>query len=168
MAINATIRLQGLREIDRALVRMERGLAKRIMRKALGAGARHIRNEARSHAPRDTGLLRKAIWARVKVNRRFGAIARIGIRNDIEGTGDDGRLRRPIKYAHLVEFGTSSFVQPKKLHVNSNQKHLGGPIQQPARSPQPFMRKAAGSRNLDKALKIFAEKAWTEIRKAGR
>ena len=76
-------------------------IGRRVMRKAVNAGANPIVKEARALVPRRTGLLRKSIGKRVRTYKPRTVIAIIGIRK-----GFATPTANPRKYAHLVEFGT--------------------------------------------------------------
>ncbi len=88
------VEVKGLKELDRQLKQLEPKLAKKVMRKAVSAGAEPIRKEARRLAPRRTGFLAKNIIKSVK-RRGSTVIAKIG-------------TTKAAFYGIFVEFGTKT------------------------------------------------------------
>ncbi len=99
----------GDKKVIRALGRLADRARRRIVRQATTAAARPILKEAKSRVVRETGLLRKSLVLRSKANVRLGSVfVTIGPLRGFFGRGPDGRERRPIKYAHIVEFGSQT------------------------------------------------------------
>ena len=88
------VEVKGLKELDRKLKQLEPKLAKKVMRKAVSAGAEVIRKEARQLAPRRTGFLIKNIIKSVK-RRGSTVVAKIG-------------TTKRAFYGIFVEFGTKT------------------------------------------------------------
>ncbi len=118
--------VKGVAELRRSFNDLKRHLAVPLNQ----AGREALRvtlAEARRTAPVDDGDLKKALAIRrddqnsTPLNPKF----KLGVRSDYRGVAG----RRPIRYAHLVEFG----VMPHTLH---------GGAQHPGTSPRPFMRQA--------------------------
>lgn len=79
---------------------------KKIMRKAIKRGATPMAQAVADAAPVETGALRSSVEA--KMTRKGGVM--IWINPKMTHVGPDGKLRRPAKYAHLVEFGTKQLT----------------------------------------------------------
>lgn len=109
MARPAGIRIIGDKQLIKKLKKLGPRIFKKSIKKALRRGAKPFVKTARGSAERETNTLRKSIGVRVKTYGRSGVImALIGPRSSITGIGPDGRVRKPVKYAHLVEFGTDN------------------------------------------------------------
>jgi HK97 gp10 family phage protein len=68
------IEIQGGRELERALRALPGKVAKKIVRKALRAGAKPIQQDAKARAPKKTGKGAKSIKVRATKRRRKGTI----------------------------------------------------------------------------------------------
>ena len=106
MPVAATMTLTGDKALIRTLDRLPPALVRRVVRPAVRSALVPINKAAKRKAPKDTGLLKKSIGAVVKVYKQTGVIwggvgPRKGFRQIV-----DGKPRDPVKYAHLVEFGT--------------------------------------------------------------
>jgi len=132
--------ITGLREIERALKRLPTRTVERISRKALSAGARLVRDDARRRAPFRTGRLKKSIKVKARRSRR----------NVITVS-----VLTKVRYSHLVELGTH------ERFVKKNKRFVGA---MPAR---PFMRPALEV-NRHKALDVYKRVMWREIRREVR
>lgn len=84
-----------------ALQKIPQGIRNKGLRKALNKVSKPILDAAKSAAPRDTGALKTAIGRIVKVKGDF-AFSRIGIKSKYQKI-KKGVVRKPIKYAHIVE-----------------------------------------------------------------
>ena len=114
-----SIKMTGMRELNRAFKRLPGELKKGGEKAVLRAGAKPINVAAKSRAPVGSGLLKKSIGTNVKkvdgeVTARVGP--RSGWKKEVTR---DGRqvVSDPNKYSHLVEFGTSHsaarpFIRP--------------------------------------------------------
>lgn len=108
------------------LMLLKAAAAKKIMRPAIGAGLRPIRDEARSKASpgevlseEASGLMKKAIKAKTS-GKGENIVGKVYVDKSVEGE-INGKRHVPGNVAHLVEFGH------------------GGPHPAP---PHPFMRPA--------------------------
>lgn len=123
--MDASISVEGGQELIAALDRLEKGVAKKALRKGVTKGAQALAKDAKSRVRTKTKLLKKAIGSRVKVygsgivNAVIGP--RRGFKTDkktkkrvitrfarIVGKKRNGKViyQNPTKYSHLVEFGT--------------------------------------------------------------
>jgi len=145
MAVIATVRIDGLRELERALKRLGDGVRRKHIRSAANAGGMIAVRAARAAAPQKTGLLKKSLGVRMKVYSAHGAAvaiigARTGFRRAIRTTGKGKTVYQdPSKYAHLVEGGT-------RAHWLKYTKILGAIVNvaswHPGTTPQPFLERS--------------------------
>lgn len=158
------IKLRG----DKALTRKLQSLAARtqntIVRSAAGKAMTPVNRAAKQLAPKETGLLKKSVGKKTKTYPGKGTVwvgvgPRKGFAQEITVTGPDGkpvkRWRDPVKYAHLVEYGTAPHVQPK----------LG--ITHPGAPAKPFMRPALFG-NQTKVEQILAKGVEDGVHKYAR
>jgi len=130
--MSATIDLTGDKAVLRALRDLPERPARRVLRSALAAGGRVMAKAARAKCPTETGTLKKSIGQRVwtsKDKRGVGVTVgpRKGFRRPVSRVGGKlkagkrgaagAKQRDPVKYAHLVEFGTErapakAFMRP--------------------------------------------------------
>lgn len=149
------LHIAGGAELDRLLQTMPVKLEKNIMRAALAAGARVIRDEAKRLAPvgqpsnvaaKDYGGYPGALRDSVRVTTRFT--------KDGEATASvkaGGRTKKgaDVFYAHIVEFGARRHIirpRPGKKKLEIGGQFIGGQVDHPGVRPQPFMRPAADSK----------------------
>lgn len=98
-----SMQLEGGKELEKQLLRLDGKVRRKGIRQAARAGAKVVRQTARSLVPVVTGTLRKSLKTALRSRAAQGlALAVTG--PDKKTQGEDGR--RPIKYAHLVEYGT--------------------------------------------------------------
>lgn len=138
------VEVAGVSDCLRAFSELPQAVQNRQMRIGLNAAAGVIRDAAKSNAPRETGLLRRSLKIKVRVpnasyNRAHhgrpayavigparrviglattaGGKTRGGIKRAIKAQSGVGtvRIRRPSRYAHLVEKGTRRGVTPKRF-----------------------------------------------------
>ena len=97
--------VSGIKEIDRALTKLERKINKKIMKKAMRKTVAEYRKAVRKRTPKRTGILRKSVTTDVKIMKKFF----------IKGRMYFGRKAgRNGWHAHLVEHGTGDrFVKDK-------------------------------------------------------
>jgi HK97 gp10 family phage protein len=124
MAKQSAIALRGFAELESALRKLPRELQNAAETTALRAGAAPIRKAAKGHLSKskDSGLLSKALGTTVKKTRMGQKTARVGPRSGfrqvVKRKGKSKpELADPVKYAHLVEYGTSKtaarpFIRP--------------------------------------------------------
>ena len=140
--IGSTIALVGDRELQQTLLKLTDAAARQVMRPAVGAGLKPIREAARQNAapgaalsPEASGLLRKSIFMTAK-SKKDNVVGKVFVTRKIEGVVD-GKKHVPGNIAHLVEFGH------------------GGPHAAPA---HPFMRPAMDTKK-GEAMKLVENKA---------
>lgn len=111
--------LEGFRELRTTLRKMSAEVEDKVLTQAVEAGGKIIHRDARAKVVKASGALANALRLVVTMGRRGSkeAKARIGIDKKYRLRG-----RRPVRYAHLVEFG----------HVSSK-GHV---------APRPFLRSA--------------------------
>ena len=97
--------VSGIKEIDRALSKLEKKINKRVMKKAMRKTVAEYRKAVRKRTPKRTGILRKSVTTDVKIMKKFF----------IKGRMYFGRKAgRNGWHAHLVEHGTGDrFVKDK-------------------------------------------------------
>lgn len=145
-------KLDGLRELNKALNQLEGKVASSISRSAISAAGKDVAEAARSRVPVETGNLKRSISVRTLRLGRTGYAAKVGpmkrkFRGRVEiGAGTFGSLTQIADgwYGHLVEFGTAPHLIPKRGSkvVKVNGKLVRGPVQHPGTPPRPFMRPA--------------------------
>jgi HK97 gp10 family phage protein len=107
----ANIKVEGLKELEKAFGALPYRVAKNVLKSATRAGANPITKKARAFVPADTGELRKSIGAKVKLyDRTFTAVAIIGAKFKWIPIAKSQRWTRsgrinPALYAHFVESG---------------------------------------------------------------
>lgn len=111
-----TKNLTGFKELAAALRALPERVAKNGLHAAVGAGARVIRNSARTRAPKDTGEMAKDIQIKRERGQQGGDtfVARYSV---FVLTGKKSRLKgkkrnvqRDSYYWRFVEFGTSKMA----------------------------------------------------------
>lgn len=98
------IRIEGLRELRANLLKLTDRTAKNVLNRAVNAGARIIRDEAKQNAPVDSGKLKRNI---ITAKRR----APKGSANFVVTVREKGKADDPKNafYARFLEFGTAKF-----------------------------------------------------------
>ena len=91
----------GIKEIDRALSKLERRINKKIMKKAMRKTVAEYRKAVRKLTPKRTGILRKSVTTDVKIMKKFFIKGRMYFGRK---TGRNGF------HAHLVESGTGERI----------------------------------------------------------
>lgn len=105
--------LDGFKELRLALRKLSAEVEETVLTAAVEAGGKIVHRDARARVTRESGALANSLRLEVTKHRRGSkeAKARIGIDKKYRLRG-----RRPVRYAHLVEFGhhsKSGFVAPK-------------------------------------------------------
>lgn len=136
----------GFDDLMKGLKTLGGKVERKVLRQAVNASATPVLNTARQHVEEqseDTGALGRSLIKKVKTSRDKQTVtAIVGPSTDAEEI-IDGELKRPARYAHLVENG----------HIDENGNHV------PA---QPFLRPAMDE-NRDKSLGIIKDKLVTGI-----
>ena len=145
-AIIDAMKIQGTKELNRAITRLAPELQRAAESAVLRAGAKPIATAAKAKAPvgrgKHRGLLKKSIGANVKkvrgetsarIGARTGWKVEVGEKTVTTGVLFKKRKKKkvykdPSKYSHLVEFGTSHsaaqpFIRPA---VESTQSQVVG------------------------------------------
>lgn len=156
--------------------------AKKILRKQAKLAMRPMLSTARRLAPKRSGLLRKSLGILVKAYHRAiwaGMGPRHGFRAIITDreTGQQ-ELADPVKYAHLVEFGTRPHSITRGARLSRPSARPGtraaegvaiGRVTHPGSPPRAFMRKAWEAHR-SSAAQAFAdgvvediEAAWAKL-----
>ena len=146
-----TQRVEGLKELQDALLRLPKQTGKRVVRKILKKALEPVARTARSIVSKqstDSGNLAKSIDISTRLarnQRRSGAVHAGDLSAYVGST--------PERHAHLVEFGTGPRVQ------RTTGRSTGS---MPA---APFMR-PAWKQNKSKVLQQFGDMLGTEIERA--
>lgn len=138
--MRVTFKVEGLKELERALLQLKTATAKRLMRKVLMAAAQPVADDAYGLAPDDPSTqgrdLKASIGVGTQLSKRQRRLARRMSRSGVEVYVGAGAM----PHAHLQEFGT---------------------VNHPA---HPFMRPAWDS-NKDGVMESVKAGAWAEIEK---
>ena len=140
------VEFSGAAEIERKMRRLSSRKVESVMRRALSAAARKIRDVARSRVPVKTGRLKKSI--KVRRRRSIGNKLRVTV----------GSRER---YSHLVEMGTRDRQWKGKGKTRRGKRSTG---QMPGYH---FLRNAY-RQTQHEALEIFEKKAMQFIDEALR
>jgi HK97 gp10 family phage protein len=97
MVAKVNVRVEGAREIERAMRELGEQASNRILRSALNRGANPVVKRAKELVPVETGELRRAIGKRLRRARRGSG----------KQTAVVGVERPTSRRAHFVEFGTA-------------------------------------------------------------
>jgi HK97 gp10 family phage protein len=163
MSAVITIDNQGLINMLRALPQKVQNT---IAKKATIEIARPILHAAESNVKQDTGTLHNALGLRIKIMPRKGRIrVSVGPRKGMATTDERGRVRNAVRYAHLVEFGTSAHGLARKSPKNKQRNNS----QHPGAKAQPFMTPAFQSQapsSLAKQMAVATKEIEREAKKA--
>lgn len=166
------IRLVGERELEKRLMRLgKQSTINRMARPALREASGEIRKLAKFYAgaSRRTGLLIKSIKNVVRASKKTKSVYAVvgpayGFKTTYMGEPQD-----PVKYAHLVEFGTAPhFVTPKSGKAlafwgkGGLRRFITGGFYHPGTPPKPFLRPAYDSVN---SQTIIAKRLGKELDK---
>lgn len=155
----ATFKLEGFKELDKALGELPKRTGKNVLRRVLKKAAEPILDAMTANAPRDTGVLVSKIAesGTLSANERKGHVA------EFLGIGDGGQKI----------FGKQAARNYVEIHVGSSGKKQNSPVPMwiefgtSELPPQPFMRPAWES-NKDRALNIIKIELAGEIEKAAK
>lgn len=127
------VQVKGLSELQKALDTLPTKIQNNIMRGALRAGSKLIKNEAAARVPVESGLLSSSL--RISTRNRDG---KVQASVSVGGATKKGAII--ARHAHLVEFGTKPHIieaKPgKTLAIGVSR------VNHPGSKPQPFMRPA--------------------------
>jgi len=143
-----TVRTQFVLTGDKELIAKLNGLGGKVYRKVVAQASRKafapVVSSAKSNVVKDTGLLKKSIGIKQKRYPRAGRIVtivgpRTGFGKKIMAKTIRGEVevfRDPVRYAHLVEYGTQA-------HAISQGDYIGAAeAMHPGTAAKPFMRPA--------------------------
>lgn len=115
------VKIEGAKELDKALSELEKKVARKLTRQSLRAGAKPIHKEAQSLAPARSGKMRKAIKIKAGRSRRgtMSVLVQIGAKNFTgkefygafqnfgwrQGSRRLGNKRKQIPGKHFMELG---------------------------------------------------------------
>ena len=150
------IQFTGPPEMLRALDLLEDRVRKVISRKAVSMALVPMSKAAKRNCPKEMGLLKRSIGKKIKTYKSGAVWGGVGPRKETVGFGPDGRKRWPVKYAHLVEYGTKPHLEvglPLKLPMPPNARGVTPKegmlgmlfrttVLHPGTAPQPFLRTA--------------------------
>ena len=148
-----SFKVEGLNELMNALKAYPQNLRRKACEPALKEITRRIRDDARAHAPKDTGelakhiidatsrspspaIIKRAIFVRKirKISRKsYERMKLKGKKVYLAGFSSTGRAQLSAYYAHMVEYG--HYISYKGERSYKGQTH--GFVQ-----PKPFMRPA--------------------------
>jgi HK97 gp10 family phage protein len=155
------VRIEGLRELDRALAELPKATARNVLRRVLTKRARPIVETAKQLVPVDTGRLRDSIAVSPRLgtkagNAEYAAAMRAGLgkeaaasalRDARRAAGGQGSFAEVyvgpgrLPHAHMVEFGTAKMA------------------------PRPYLRPAWDAHK-DGILDGIKDDLWMEIQKS--
>ncbi len=161
MAITTGLKIEGVEDVEKALLAIGVKVAQKVVKTAVRKGSKIILKKARDLVPVDTGALKKSLGIKRKIYRRSGVMVDIvGPRKGFEKTGPDGKTRNPVNYAHLVEMG--GVVRGASIKGRKGTGKLLG-----NRRANSFLRKAFDENNF-RALRAIEREASVGIQRAAR
>ena len=108
------VKIEGLKEFERQLKRLEQREAKKIVRASNQKAMLPTLQAARQNVPVESGALRRSLKRQTKAYPSGVVLTRIGADRRVVATDPaTGETRQPYRYLHLVEFGTRR-VAPKR------------------------------------------------------
>ena len=152
MALQARVRVDGIEDLNKKLKKLSRPLQKKSLQQAVLRGARVIRDEARSKAPRgESGNLKTQIKARLKKSTKFAVAAAVS------WTKSGGPS--PGFYGLFIEKGTKRRQRKRWRKI---------PLRKPANTgtmvSQPFLEPAYDAKKL-KAAEILKAELWKLVQR---
>lgn len=138
MAKGFSVKVEGLKELEKALQDLPRANAKAVLRRTLKEAGQPVAKTARSLAPHEEGYLRESIDVSTKLSRRQAGLHKK--QSPVEMFIGPG----PDPAAHLQEFGNG-----------------------PGHQAQAFMR-PAWDQHKNEVLDTIANRTWLEIEKTAK
>lgn len=121
---------EGFKELEENLKRLEKLSTQRsVMRKAIDDASKHIVEQAKTYAPYRKGRLEGSIKMSGKLNKSQSSLEKGNRETDTEITR---YLGSTDPKSHLIEYGTSPFINGGKFKGTKNK----------GMSPDPFLRPA--------------------------
>jgi HK97 gp10 family phage protein len=186
--------LNGVAGVLQALADIDKKVARKALKEAVKEAVKPVLKAARAKVPVDTRTLKKALGTKIKPYKNSLTVvgivgprkdkggkdksgkARVSKRKKLVRTSASGRqyFRDPVKYAHLLEFGT----RPHSLGKGDRLKRKGkkrkgkatqtrGAPRHPGTQAQPFMRPAL-DQNKATCRRIIRSVLVAHLRKARR
>lgn len=110
--MEATFKIDGEKEVFKNLATLEKELQAKFLIQAARTTLNRLAKDARTRVDKDTGTLQKSIQTDTRIYEGGSVLyGIIGINSRTKGQTEDGELRKPIKYAHIVEF-YKPFMRP--------------------------------------------------------
>lgn len=103
----------------RALEKLGRAGANRVVRKAVSKAIQPLAKDLKQSVPVRTKLLKRSIGRKVKSYRASGVTAGVAGPRRGFGTTIQGRRRDPVRYAHVVERRTRIWSSVARRHKQS-------------------------------------------------
>lgn len=154
-------------KLDRTLRKLDRfkkSTKKRILRKAVRAAGRVGVKSAKSNAPRNSGLSKRALTQRVTTRKNGVVLSIVGANRKTQGNvklkrrwSDKEVFHKPSKTNHLINEGT----KPHLITLPN-----GGTFLHPGMRPLRFMNRSAALAERE-AVNRFVDKSVVEIIKQG-
>lgn len=108
------VTLIGDKALERKLKALPERVQRRVMRGAINAAATPVVKSAKSKAKKQSGLLKRSLGKKVFTNKKRQSVtAIVGPRKQVKGEYK-GQVRKPSRYAHLVEKG---YIDEQGNHV---------------------------------------------------
>lgn len=163
------VKVEGLRELDRALSELPKSLHKGVMTRVLRKAAQPIAEAARSLAPRDTGELSNSISISTRVANSVGAQA---FREVLATGGSRGEATKALRSARRAAKGSapqvSVYVGPAKATTKRNAiKRIVQEFGSRNQAARAYMRPAWDSKS-GEALNIVKREMGDEITRAAQ
>lgn len=146
MAKAVSVKVEGLKELDKALGELTKATARNTLRRALTSAAEPMRAAAERNAPMDTGELKRSIKLSSKIDNRagkaeFAAVMRSG--------GTKAAARSALRVARRAQGIGESFAEvfmgPEKGGKRQSIKAIVQEFGSSKQASQPYMRPAFDS-----------------------
>lgn len=113
--LKTDFKIDGFKELQEFLGVLPGRAMKRALKKAVAAGARPIKSDAKRLAPKLSGTLRRAIRTVVRSYPNGNAVAIVGADRSVTSPNKFRKtgVNVPANYIHLVEKGVTPHAQPK-------------------------------------------------------
>lgn len=113
LKVSGKVKFESFKQVARNMDKLAEKIERQAMRESITKASRPIVREAKNRLKpyKDTGLLAKSIKRRVRTYKSSKMVLiAIGPDRNVVGSAESEsgqtRTRRPVRYAHLVEFGT--------------------------------------------------------------
>ena len=148
--------ISGIKEIDRALSKLEKKINKKVMRKAMRKTVAEYRKRVRKLTPKRTGILRKSVTTDVKAMKKFFIKGRMYFGRK------DGRNGW---HAHLVERGTGERIVKDKWGLKARGYRIRARKMNVGRMQAQHMAKEGFDITTPKAKRFFQKALAKELKK---